>query len=116
MSAVFLDAFVDPKDRPLSFRRTVCQAGARARARAGAGAGAGATARAGEVESEVGADGVRRHLSIQNGRHQIDMVKAEFMLVMCAMNSSNVSNGRWKTSASHGFQRLCKMLKPRPLF
>jgi hypothetical protein len=47
---VFLDAFVDPKGRPLFFGRTVCQAGATARA------GEVETGGKVEVESEVGAD------------------------------------------------------------
>lgn len=53
MSAVFLDAFVDPKGRPLFFGRTVCHAGARAGATAGAGEVE--ARREVEVESEVGA-------------------------------------------------------------
>jgi hypothetical protein len=54
MSAVFLDAFVDPKGRPLFFGRKVYRAGARAWAIAGAGeVQAGGKV---EVESDVGAD------------------------------------------------------------
>jgi len=59
MSAVFLDAFVDPKGRPLFFGRTVCQAGARTGAGVWAIAGAGDVEAGGkvEVESDIGADG-----------------------------------------------------------
>jgi hypothetical protein len=56
MSAVFLDAFVDPKGRPLFFFScTVCQSIAEAGNRAGVTGGAGKVEAGGKVkvESEV---------------------------------------------------------------